>query len=275
MSRRRRGRRGRRHQPLSEAAASRAGARGARAPGVRRADARQTLPAPVRASARQGDRRRARLRRRPELAAAQPLAGASATTSASYHALGGDDASDAADRRPRDPDAAAPARRRSRRSSHPPDVQAQGEILPSIAEEDEIEFSWARQTARRVGTVVHEALERFGRGGSTVCGRAAAHARAPRVATAGAGHRDAGGARGRRIRAEGIARHARRCAWPLVVRSRPHARRSRSWRSRACAAAHIINAVIDRTFVDADGTRWVVDFKTSPHEGGDRRELPR
>jgi hypothetical protein len=33
--------------------------------------------------------------------------------------------------------------------------------------------------------------------------------------------------------------------------------------------ADVINAVIDRTFVDADGTRWVVDFKTSPHEGGD------
>ena len=34
-------------------------------------------------------------------------------------------------------------------------------------------------------------------------------------------------------------------------------------------AGQIINAVIDRTFVDAQGTRWVVDFKTSPHEGGD------
>ena len=33
-------------------------------------------------------------------------------------------------------------------------------------------------------------------------------------------------------------------------------------------AGHIVNAVIDRTFV-ADGIRWVVDFKTSPHEGGD------
>ena len=32
----------------------------------------------------------------------------------------------------------------------------------------------------------------------------------------------------------------------------------------------IVNVIIDRTFVDADGTRWVVDFKTSPHEGGDR-----
>ena len=31
----------------------------------------------------------------------------------------------------------------------------------------------------------------------------------------------------------------------------------------------IVNAVIDRTFVSAEGVRWVVDFKTSPHEGGD------
>jgi ATP-dependent exoDNAse (exonuclease V) beta subunit len=33
--------------------------------------------------------------------------------------------------------------------------------------------------------------------------------------------------------------------------------------------SQIVNVVIDRTFVTQDGTRWVVDFKTSPHEGGD------
>jgi ATP-dependent helicase/nuclease subunit A len=31
----------------------------------------------------------------------------------------------------------------------------------------------------------------------------------------------------------------------------------------------VVNAVIDRIFIDESGTRWVVDFKTSPHEGGD------
>jgi ATP-dependent helicase/nuclease subunit A len=31
----------------------------------------------------------------------------------------------------------------------------------------------------------------------------------------------------------------------------------------------VVNAVIDRIFIDEAGTRWVVDFKTSPHEGGD------
>jgi ATP-dependent exoDNAse (exonuclease V) beta subunit len=30
----------------------------------------------------------------------------------------------------------------------------------------------------------------------------------------------------------------------------------------------IIQGVIDRTFVDANDTRWIIDFKTSTHEGG-------
>jgi ATP-dependent exoDNAse (exonuclease V) beta subunit len=30
----------------------------------------------------------------------------------------------------------------------------------------------------------------------------------------------------------------------------------------------LIQGVIDRTFVDASGVRWIVDFKTSTHEGG-------
>jgi ATP-dependent exoDNAse (exonuclease V) beta subunit len=27
--------------------------------------------------------------------------------------------------------------------------------------------------------------------------------------------------------------------------------------------------IIDRCFVDTDGSRWIIDFKTSSHEGGD------
>jgi ATP-dependent exoDNAse (exonuclease V) beta subunit len=30
----------------------------------------------------------------------------------------------------------------------------------------------------------------------------------------------------------------------------------------------IVSIVIDRTFIDAKGVRWIVDFKTSTHEGG-------
>jgi ATP-dependent exoDNAse (exonuclease V) beta subunit len=31
----------------------------------------------------------------------------------------------------------------------------------------------------------------------------------------------------------------------------------------------IVNVIVDRTFVDADGTRWIVDYKTGTHEGAD------
>lgn len=30
----------------------------------------------------------------------------------------------------------------------------------------------------------------------------------------------------------------------------------------------IVNHIIDRTFIDEDGTRWIIDYKTSSHEGG-------
>jgi ATP-dependent exoDNAse (exonuclease V) beta subunit len=31
----------------------------------------------------------------------------------------------------------------------------------------------------------------------------------------------------------------------------------------------IVSVVIDRTFVDETGTRWIVDYKSSSHEGAD------
>ena len=31
----------------------------------------------------------------------------------------------------------------------------------------------------------------------------------------------------------------------------------------------LVDRVIDRTFVDENGVRWIVDYKTGTHEGGD------
>jgi len=33
----------------------------------------------------------------------------------------------------------------------------------------------------------------------------------------------------------------------------------------------VISISIDRTFVDKEGTRWIIDYKTSRHEGSDVR----
>jgi len=37
----------------------------------------------------------------------------------------------------------------------------------------------------------------------------------------------------------------------------------------ACIDNRIVNVVMDRTFIDAGGQRWIVDYKISRHEGGD------
>ena len=34
------------------------------------------------------------------------------------------------------------------------------------------------------------------------------------------------------------------------------------------AGGRLTNVIIDRSFIDGTGTRWVIDFKTSSHQGG-------
>jgi ATP-dependent helicase/nuclease subunit A len=151
----------------------------------------------------------------------------------------------------------------------PPAVRARGELVPLTAEEEPIEFSWARQTARRVGTVVHETLERFGRG--ELPSLAALPDLRPRLIS----RLEALGVETERAR-EGAELALRAIAGTLSdARGRwlfdpTHTEADSELALSGIRGGQIINAVIDRTFVDAQGTRWVVDFKTSPHEGGDR-----
>ncbi len=193
-----------------------------------------------------------------------PAIGADA---ASFHALGGDP----------DPNAGiAPAvtrkrqrlRRRPAPLAAPADVVAHGEILPSSSEQDEIEFSWVRQTARRVGTVVHEALERFGRAGLPPVAELA-HMRArleSRLQALGIEAARAKEGAEFALKALNATLADERGRWLFDPR---HTEAQSELALSGVRGTHIINAVIDRTFVAADGTRWVVDFKTSPHEGGD------
>ena len=40
------------------------------------------------------------------------------------------------------------------------------------------------------------------------------------------------------------------------------------WALTGVVDGRLVRAVIDRSFVDAQGVRWIVDYKTSEHEGG-------
>jgi ATP-dependent exoDNAse (exonuclease V) beta subunit len=170
---------------------------------------------------------------------------------------------------------AAPARTQTRlrlpavppAPAPPADVLARGELVPLGVEEEAIEFSWARQTARRVGTVVHEMLERFGRG--ALPSLAELPGLQPRLAS--------------RLEALGLEPERARDSAEVALRAiagtlsdergrwlfdPAHTEAGSELALSGLRGNDVVNVVIDRTFVDR-GTRWVVDFKTSPHEGGD------
>jgi len=150
----------------------------------------------------------------------------------------------------------------------PPDVMARGELLPQVEEPEDVEFSWVRQTARRVGTVVHEALERFGHGALPRAEELPAlRARLEsRLQTLGV---DPVAARAGAERALAALRGTLSDPRGQWLFDGSHRDAKSELALTGLRGGQVINAVIDRTFVAGDGTRWVVDFKTSPHEGGE------
>ena len=154
----------------------------------------------------------------------------------------------------------------------PADIGLRGELLPQEVEEEAIEFSWVRQTARRVGTVVHEALEKFGRGPLPAVAelpqlRARLESRLQALGV------EAEAARGGADRALDALRGTLEDTRGRWLFDASHRDAQSELALTGVRGASIVNAVIDRTFVSADGIRWIVDFKTSPHEGGNLEEF--
>ena len=139
---------------------------------------------------------------------------------------------------------------------------------PEGREDEGIEFSWAGETARHVGTVVHHWLQ-------SIADDALAGWDTKRV--------DALRRRfSRELQRRGIQRSSSDEAAALVVnalknaitdeRGRwllgPHPEARTEHRLRMRSADGVRSYVIDRLFRDVAGERWIVDFKTSRHEGG-------
>ena len=134
---------------------------------------------------------------------------------------------------------------------------------------DELEFSWVQETSRSIGTVVHAALEQFGKA-------AALPSRTELEST-----RDT---YTQQLRRHGVPETELIRATTMVVDalirtvgedrgrwifSSDHREASSELALTGLdSGGRLKNVVIDRTFVDSEGTRWVIDFKTSPHRGG-------
>jgi ATP-dependent exoDNAse (exonuclease V) beta subunit len=130
------------------------------------------------------------------------------------------------------------------------------------------EFSWVGETARHIGTVVHAALEHFASLSqlpATSNIEASRDLYAYQLRRHGVPEADLQRAAAAVVEALAQTVTNERGRW---IFNTTHRDARSEWALTGIAAGRLTNVVIDRSFVDADGTRWVIDFKTSRHEGG-------
>ena len=133
----------------------------------------------------------------------------------------------------------------------------------------EVEFSWASETAKHIGTVVHRALQSMAEDGLERWNPAR------RVSMRAMFARDLRGlgvpgseldrALARVAAAVDGALADDRARWLLA----DHADARSEWRLTGMLEGGIVDVAIDRSFVDGEGVRWIVDYKTGMHEGAD------
>jgi len=150
----------------------------------------------------------------------------------------------------------------------PPAGPAVGEIGAETDEEKPVSFYWVGNTLRHIGSVVHQLLQRIGQDGLAAWTPERVRALAPAfrsaLASLGVPAAELQSAAGRVVdallgtlgdeRGRWILRNDRvatACEYPVcgVIDNR------------------VVSLRVDRTFVDSDGIRWIVDYKTSFHEG--------
>jgi ATP-dependent exoDNAse (exonuclease V) beta subunit len=134
----------------------------------------------------------------------------------------------------------------------------------------EIEFSWAGETARLVGTLTHRLLNRIAFQGPAVWPMGEGDLQTERVRRALAGlgvpRENLGEAADKVLRAvKGTFAHEKG-RWLM----QPHVGARSEYSVTSLREGVPVHAVIDRTFVDEEGVRWIVDFKTGSHAGSDR-----
>ena len=140
------------------------------------------------------------------------------------------------------------------------------------------EFDWAGAIAQAVGQVVHAELQRMAEQGTREESAGRAEARWRRQLHGLGIDEEHLPAALDRIRRTMMAVGRSELAARLLD---PAAREGRSELALTAMIDGVAHSLrIDRTFVDEKGVRWIVDWKTSVHEGGDReafldRELER
>ncbi len=134
---------------------------------------------------------------------------------------------------------------------------------------EQIEFSWAGETARRVGSVVHRWLQRIAEDGMQGWNRARVEAMRDafrgELAAQGVEDGELAAAAGRVARALANSLDDARGRWLLG----PQGDARSEYRLSSVVDGERRHLVIDRMFADAQGRRWIVDYKAGSHEGAE------
>ncbi len=157
-----------------------------------------------------------------------------------------------------------------------PDLPAIFQWQQSISDESEqepvlIEFEWAGETIKHIGSVVHSAIQWIAEEGLSKWSNERIHAESKSFDNAlrhlgvPEGERPAAV---KRINAALITMlNDERGLWIL---SNEHTEQENEYAISGIVDNKLVNAILDRTFIDANGVRWIIDYKTSRHEGENR-----
>jgi ATP-dependent exoDNAse (exonuclease V) beta subunit len=160
------------------------------------------------------------------------------------------------------------------RTADPPPAVEFSALAVSTVEAAEVPtYVWVSETARRVGNVVHAQFERYVRSGRLPAREELLAARPQlRQLLAGEG-----------VEADELPQALQRVVEALsgavqdpvgrwLLEAHP-AENHVELQLTGMSGGRLTSVVVDRCFVDSDGVRWIVDYKTSAHEGGGIEEF--
>jgi len=151
----------------------------------------------------------------------------------------------------------------------PADVAWRGGVAEADGEKRAIEYQWVSETARMVGSVTHAFLQQIAEDGAGEWDAARLERARPalraRLAGEGVDPVELDGAEARTLAALQGTLDEPTGRWILAE----HAEAENELALASWADDRPATHIIDRTFVAADGTRWIIDYKTGYREGGD------
>ncbi len=150
----------------------------------------------------------------------------------------------------------------------PPNIPVAADAVEAT---NEIEFSWVGEVARIIGVVIHQILEQVDEIGwahwsERVIDEAQQTLWRNQLMENGIFRNDIDTALNQVIKAIENVRQDSKATW---IFSGDHHDIKTEWPLSGWVDGKVAHIVIDRSFIDDNGIRWIIDFKSSRHEGAD------